>query len=98
MIDWIVWILISKIINRVTIDLFLLLLLYMFIAEGASGFLIYISVNVFMASVIIGEVLIFPYYSYKEHSICVAYLDNIWLNCDKILFGSVTADWCVTRK
>ena len=67
-----------------------------------------ISLKVFIAPVIIAEILVLPQYYFKEYARCAAYLDNIWgswkgnitqsIDADKIVFDDVTVDWCVTCK
>ena len=47
MIIWILWVISSKIGNRDALGLSFLIILFKFIAKGASGFKIYISVKVF---------------------------------------------------
>ena len=103
---WILWFLSSQRGNRYTIGLFLLIILYKFIAEGASVLLRYISVKDFIDTIIIEAKPVFPQYNYKEDAVCDAYLDNIWGNWRgkylpifrlwEIVFGDVTIDLCVT--
>ena len=48
--------------------------------EGDSGFLIYISVKVFIATIIIAASLVLPQYSYKEDARRATSLDSMRVN------------------
>ena len=58
--SWVLWFLRHQIINRDTIGLLFMLLLFKFIGESDSGFPRYKYVKVFIYPIIIAERLVFP--------------------------------------
>ena len=79
-IAWILWFLKSPIWNRAKIGLFLLIILFKFIAECASGLLRHSFVKVFISSIIIEVSLVLPQYAYEEDARDATCLDKIWVN------------------
>ena len=55
-----------------------MVILFKFIIEGDSFFLMYISIKVFMALINIQSSLVLKQYYFKEYEKHADYLDNMW--------------------
>ena len=73
---WNLWFIIPQIVNRATIGLLLLIILFKFNVEDVSVILRYSSVKGFIDLNIISESLVFTKYAYEEDARLVAYLHN----------------------
>ena len=97
------WVLRYQIENGDIISLSLLIILFMFIAEGASGLLMYSSVKVFITPIVISEGLVLTQNTLLRKMLEIygeTYMEHIiqFLDYDKIVFYDFPDYWCVACK